>query len=195
MHFLPDVYITCDSCQGKRYNKDTLDILYRGKNIFEILSMTIRETQDFFKNHPLINRILSTLINTGLGYMQTGQSSTTLSGGEAQRLKLSRELAKRAKGHCLYVLDEPTTGLHFIDIKILLNAFFQLVDQGHTVIVIEHNLDVIKMADYLIDLGPEGGEKGGTIVATGKPEEIIKNSKSYTGKYLKSYLKSNSTDV
>ena len=188
MHFLPDVHVTCDSCQGRRYNSETLDILYRGKNIFDILSMTIQEAQEFFKNHKLIGRILCTLLNTGLGYMQTGQSATTLSGGEAQRLKLSRELAKRAKGHCLYVLDEPTTGLHFVDIKILLNAFLQLIDQGHTVIVIEHNLDVIKTADYLIDLGPEGGDKGGMIVAIGTPEEVAKNPKSYTGKYLKSYL-------
>ena len=191
MHFLPDVYITCDACKGRRYNRETLSIFFRGQNIFDILNMSIEEAKEFFKNHPSINRIFSTLTDVGLGYMKLGQSATTLSGGEAQRLKLSRELAKRTKGHCLYVLDEPTTGLHFADIKVLLKALHQLVDQGHTVIVIEHNLEVIKTANYLIDLGPEGGNRGGKIVAMGTPEEVAQNSASHTGKYLKPLLGQN----
>ncbi len=189
MHFLPDVYITCDECSGSRYNQDTLSILYKGKNIADILKMTIEEGLDFFKNHKKMNRILSTLNNVGLGYMTLGQPATTLSGGEAQRLKLSRELAKSTKGHCLYILDEPTTGLHFSDINILLKAIQDLVEKGNSVIVIEHNLDVIKTADYIIDLGPEGGINGGQIVATGTPEEISKNKKSITGQYIKKVLK------
>ncbi len=189
MHFLPDVYITCTECNGKRYNPETLSVLYKGKNISEVLDMSIEEGCEFFKNHTKINRVLETLRSVGLGYMKLGQPATTLSGGEAQRLKLSRELSKRTKGHCLYVLDEPTTGLHFQDIKILLIALQQLVEQGNTLLVIEHNLDVIKTADHVIDLGPEGGSGGGEIVAIGTPEEIAKNPKSVTGKYLKKVLK------
>jgi excinuclease ABC subunit A len=190
MHFLPDVYITCTECKGSRYNPETLSVLYKGKNISEVLQMSIEEGCEFFKNHTKNSRILETLRSVGLGYMKLGQPATTLSGGEAQRLKLSRELSKRTKGHCLYVLDEPTTGLHFQDIKILLSALQQLVDQGHTLLVIEHNLDVIKTADYVIDLGPEGGSGGGEIVAAGTPEEVARNAKSITGKYLKKVLKS-----
>ena len=189
MHFLPDVYVLCNTCQGNRYNRETLAILYKGKTISDVLNMTIEEAWSFFKNHSRINRILGTLLNVGLGYMKTGQPATTLSGGEAQRLKLSRELAKKTSGHCLYVLDEPTTGLHFADIKILLKAFFQLIDQGHTVVVIEHNLDVIKTADYIIDLGPGGGHHGGAIVAQGSPKEVAKDSSSHTGRFLESFLK------
>lgn len=189
MHFLPDVYITCSECRGTRYNNETLSVLYKGKNIADILQMSIEEGAEFFKNHPKIHRVLNTLNSVGLGYMKLGQPATTLSGGEAQRLKLSRELAKRTKGHCLYVLDEPTTGLHFQDIKILLSALNQLVEQGNTLLVIEHNLDVIKTADWIIDLGPEGGDKGGEIIAEGTPEEIIKFPHSQTGLYLKKVLK------
>lgn len=189
MHFLPDVYITCSECKGKRYNNETLSVLYKGKNIADVLAMTIEDGCDFFKNHPKLFRILNTLKSVGLGYMKLGQPATTLSGGEAQRLKLSRELAKKTKGQTLYILDEPTTGLHFQDIKILLKAINNLVDQGHSVIIIEHNLDIIKSADYIIDLGPEGGNKGGTIVAEGTPEEISKVKKSFTGNYLKKVLK------
>lgn len=188
MHFLPDVYITCNECQGRRYNNETLSVLYKGKNIAEILEMEISEAYEFFKHHHKIGRILKTMHDIGLGYMKLGQPATTLSGGEAQRLKLSRELAKKTKGHCLYVLDEPTTGLHFKDVQILLNAINELVEQGNTVIIIEHNLDVIKSSDYLIDLGPEGGDKGGTIVESGTPEIIAKNKKSHTGHYLKKIL-------
>ncbi len=189
MHFLPDVYITCTECKGRRYNPETLSVLYKGKNISEVLDMSIEEGAEFFKNHTKLQRVLSTLNSVGLGYMKLGQPATTLSGGEAQRLKLSRELSKRTKGHCLYVLDEPTTGLHFQDIKILLSALQQLVEQGHTLLIIEHNLDVIKTADWVIDLGPEGGSGGGDIVAEGTPEQVAKNPKSHTGKYLKKVLK------
>lgn len=189
MHFLPDVYITCTECKGSRYNAETLSVLYKGKNIAEVLDMSIEEGAEFFKNHTKLNRVLSTLNSVGLGYMKLGQPATTLSGGEAQRLKLSRELSKRTKGHCLYVLDEPTTGLHFQDIKILLSALNQLTEQGNTLLIIEHNLDVIKTADWVIDLGPEGGSGGGEIVAEGTPEQVAKNSKSQTGKYLKKVLK------
>ncbi len=188
MHFLPDVYITCSECRGTRYNAETLSVLYKGKNISEILDLTIEEAAEFFKNHTKISRVLNTLNSVGLGYMKLGQPATTLSGGEAQRLKLSRELSKRTKGHCFYVLDEPTTGLHFQDIKVLLNALTQLVDQGHTLLIIEHNLDVIKTADWVIDLGPEGGSGGGQIMAAGTPEDIAKNPNSFTGKYLKKIL-------
>ncbi len=189
MHFLPDVYITCTECKGSRYNSETLSVLYKGKNISEVLDLSIEEGAEFFKNHTKLGRVLNTLNSVGLGYMKLGQPATTLSGGEAQRLKLSRELSKRTKGHCLYVLDEPTTGLHFQDIKILLSALQQLVEQGHTLLIIEHNLDVIKTADWVIDLGPEGGSGGGEIVAEGTPEQVAKNSKSHTGKYLKKVLK------
>ena len=188
MHFLPDVYVTCQNCKGKRYNPETLTITYKGKNISDVLDMRIEEAYTFFANFPIIVRILKTLLDVGLGYMQLGQSSTTLSGGEAQRVKLSSELGKTQTGHTLYLLDEPTTGLHFADIQNLLNVLQRLTDYGNTVIVIEHNLDVIKVADYIIDLGPEGGEAGGQIVATGSPEEIIKNNKSYTAAFLKEKL-------
>jgi len=188
MHFLPDVYVTCQSCKGKRYNPETLTVTYKGKNIADVLDMRIEKAVDFFANFPTIVRILRTLADVGLGYMQLGQASTTLSGGEAQRVKLSSELGKAATGHTLYLLDEPTTGLHFADIHNLLNVLQRLTDCGNTVVVIEHNLDVIKMADYIIDLGPEGGEAGGTVVAAGTPEQIVKNKNSYTAKFLKEKL-------
>ncbi len=189
MHFLPDVYVECQACRGKRYNPETLQVTYKGKNIADVLDMRIEESLEFFANFPKIMRILRTLNDVGLGYMQLGQSSTTLSGGEAQRVKLAAELGKAATGHTFYLLDEPTTGLHFADIHNLLNVLGRLCDMGNTVVVIEHNLDVIKMADYIIDLGPEGGETGGEVVVAGKPEEIIKNKKSYTAKYLAGKLK------
>jgi excinuclease ABC subunit A len=188
MHFLPDVYVTCQSCKGTRYNPETLAVTYKGKNIADVLDMRIDDALDFFANFPTIVRILKTLTDVGLGYMQLGQASTTLSGGEAQRVKLSAELGKADTGHTLYLLDEPTTGLHFADIHNLLNVLQRLTDCGNTVVVIEHNLDVIKIADYIIDLGPEGGEAGGTVVAAGAPEDIIKNKKSYTAKFLKEKL-------
>jgi excinuclease ABC subunit A len=189
MHFLPDVYVTCQACRGSRYNPETLQVTYKGRNIAEILDMRIEESLDFFANFPTIMRILRTLNDVGLGYMRLGQSSTTLSGGEAQRVKLAAELGKAATGRTLYLLDEPTTGLHFADIHNLLNVLGRLCDMGNTVVVIEHNLDVIKMADYIIDLGPEGGDAGGEVVATGAPEEIVKNGKSYTARYLDEKLK------
>lgn len=189
MNFLPDVYIQCNECGGKRYNKETLNITYRGKNIADVLDMTVEEAQDFFQNHKKIHRTLSTLNEIGLGYIKLGQSSTTLSGGEAQRMKLSRELSKMTRGKCFYVLDEPTTGLHFKDIKVLIDALQKLIAGGHTVLVIEHNMDVIKCADHIIDMGPEGGKFGGQVVASGTPEDIIKVKKSITGQYLKKYLK------
>ena len=188
MHFLPDVYVTCQSCKGTRFNPETLTVTYKGKNIADVLKMQIEESLDFFANFPTIIRILRTLADVGMGYMQLGQASTTLSGGEAQRVKLSAELGKAATGHTLYLLDEPTTGLHFADIHNLLNVLQRLTDCGNTVVVIEHNLDVIKMADYIIDLGPEGGDAGGQVVAAGKPEDIIKNGNSYTAKFLKEKL-------
>jgi len=188
MHFLPDVYITCTECNGSRYNSETLSILYRGKNIADVLEMTIEEGREYLKNHPKMFRVLDTLVKVGLGYMKLGQSATTLSGGEAQRLKLARELSKKSKGHCLYVLDEPTTGLHFHDIQVLLLAITELVEKGHSVVVIEHNMDVIKTSDWVIDLGPEGGDKGGLVVAEGPPEEIAKSGISHTGKFLKRVL-------
>jgi len=188
MHFLPDVYVTCHECSGKRYNPDTLEITYKGLNISQILDLSIEEAFEFFKNYTKLNRILSTLINVGLGYMKLGQPATTLSGGEAQRLKLAKELAKATRGYCLYILDEPTTGLHIKDIQILLKAINSLVVKGHSVIIIEHNLDVIKSSDYVIDLGPGGGDQGGLVVACGTPEEIAKEKKSYTGQYLKKLI-------
>jgi excinuclease ABC subunit A len=190
MHFLPDVYVTCQSCKGTRYNPETLTVTYKGKSIADVLDMQIETALDFFANFPTIVRILRTLADVGLGYMQLGQASTTLSGGEAQRVKLSAELGKASTGHTLYLLDEPTTGLHFADIHNLLNVLQRLTDSGNTVVVIEHNLDVIKMADYIIDLGPEGGEAGGTVVVAGTPEQIVKNNNSYTAKYLKEKLDS-----
>ncbi len=189
MHFLPDVYVTCQQCKGVRYNQETLQVTYKGKTIADVLDMPIDAASAFFANFPVIVRLLRTLNDVGLGYMTLGQASTTLSGGEAQRVKLSAELGKAATGHTMYLLDEPTTGLHFADIHNLLNVLQRLCDMGNTVVVIEHNLDVIKMADYIIDLGPEGGEAGGKVVVAGPPEEILKNSKSYTAKYLKKKLK------
>ena len=189
MHFLPDVYITCETCKGKRYNRETLEITYKGKTISEILDMTINQALEFFRNIPKIKGKLQTLYDVGLGYIKLGQSATTLSGGEAQRVKLSKELSKRATGRTLYVLDEPTTGLHFDDIKKLLKVLNRLTDAGNTVIVIEHNLDVIKTADWIIDLGPEGGDGGGRVIARGTPEKISKIKRSYTGQFLKKVLK------
>lgn len=188
MHFLPDVYVVCDNCKGQRYNRETLEIRYKGKNIYEILDMTIEEAHDFFSPVPVIARKLKTLIDVGLAYIRLGQSATTLSGGEAQRVKLAKELSKRDTGKTLYILDEPTTGLHFHDIEQLLRVLHRLRDNGNTVVVIEHNLDVIKTADWIIDLGPEGGDGGGTIVATGTPEQVAKNKASFTGKFLKDVL-------
>ncbi|MCD6472698.1 excinuclease ABC subunit UvrA [Candidatus Aerophobetes bacterium] len=188
MQFLPDVYVPCDVCKGKRYNKETLQIKYKGKNIADILEMTVEEALNFFRNIPQIKRKLKTLSDVGLGYIKLGQSATTLSGGEAQRVKLSRELSKKSTGKTFYILDEPTTGLHFADIEKLLNVLNELVNRGNTVLVIEHNPDVIKVADYIIDLGPEGGDEGGKVVAVGTPEEIMQNPRSYTGKMLKEVL-------
>ena len=191
MNFLPDVYVQCDECHGKRYNKETLNVVYKGKNIAEVLDMTVEEAADFFKNIPIVSHKLQTLMDVGLGYIKLGQSSTTLSGGESQRIKITRELSKRKSGHVVYMLDEPTTGLHFDDTKRLIRVLNRLVKKGNTVFVIEHNLDVVKSCDYLIDLGPEGGEAGGEIVAKGTPEEISENDKSYTGKFLKRMLSKN----
>ena len=188
MHFLPDVYVPCDVCHGKRYNRETLEIQYKGKNITEVLGMTVEDAFEFFKAVPLIARKLQTLLDVGLGYIRLGQSATTLSGGEAQRVKLSLELSKRDTGRTLYILDEPTTGLHFHDIALLLKVIHRLRDQGNTVVIIEHNLDVIKTADWIVDLGPEGGAGGGQIIASGTPEEVAKNSASFTGKYLSTIL-------
>ncbi len=188
MHFLPDVYVKCDTCSGKRYNRETLDIKYKGKNIHEVLSFTVEQAYDFFRAVPTIERKLKTLLDVGLGYIKLGQNATTLSGGEAQRVKLALELSKRDTGKTLYILDEPTTGLHFEDIQLLLNVLHRLRDNGNTLVVIEHNLDVIKTADWIIDLGPEGGDGGGIIIAEGTPEAISKNPDSFTGQYLKSYL-------
>lgn len=189
MHFLPDVYVDCDECHGRRYNKQALEIHYRGKNIADVLEMTVEEAHNFFANIPNIKKKLKTLLDVGLSYIQLGQSATTLSGGEAQRIKLATELSRRATGKTLYILDEPTTGLHFADVKKLLGVLQQLVEKGNTVLVIEHNLDIIKSADWIIDLGPEGGDGGGTVVGQGVPEEIAKIKESYTGKYLKDVLK------
>ena len=188
MHFLPDVYVKCDVCDGKRYNRETLEISIKNKNINDILNMSIEEAKIFFKPIPSIYNKVKTLGDVGLNYIKLGQAATTLSGGEAQRIKLSKELSKRATGNTLYILDEPTTGLHFEDVKKLLSVLNKLVDQGNTVVVIEHNLDIIKSSDWIIDLGPEGGENGGNIIAEGLPEEIINNKNSYTGKFLKKYI-------
>jgi excinuclease ABC subunit A len=186
MNFLPDVYIHCDSCKGKRYNRETLEVLYKTKSISDVLEMRVNDALDFFTDLPRIKRKIKALNDVGLGYITLGQQATTLSGGEAQRVKLATELSKVSTGKTLYVLDEPTTGLHFEDVRILLDVLNKLVDKGNTVVVVEHNMDVIKMADWIIDLGPGGGEFGGKIIAEGTPEEIIKNSKSVTGKFLKS---------
>ncbi|MDD4722988.1 MAG: ATP-binding cassette domain-containing protein, partial [Acidaminococcaceae bacterium] len=188
MNFLPDVYVPCEVCKGARYNRETLEVHYKGKNIAQVLDMTVTEACEFFKNLPRIYRKLSVLEDVGLGYIRLGQAATTLSGGEAQRVKLATELARRSTGKTLYILDEPTTGLHIADVHKLLEVLQRLVDEGDTVVVIEHNLDVIKTADYLIDLGPEGGDRGGQIVAQGTPEQVAKVKASYTGQYLKKLL-------
>ena len=188
MHFLPDVFVQCDVCKGKRYNRETLDILYKEKNISEVLAMTSAEAFSFFSAVPSLKAKLSVLNEVGLGYIQLGQSSTTLSGGEAQRIKLSKELSRRSTGRTLYILDEPSTGLHFDDIQKLIQLMQALVDQGNTVIVIEHNLDIIKVADHIIDMGPEGGKGGGQVIASGTPEEVAQAPQSFTGHYLKDYL-------
>ena len=188
MHFLPDIYVTCERCQGRRYNRETLEIRYKGKNIADILAMTVEEALEFFNNIPPVKNRLQTVSDVGLGYITLGQSSVTLSGGEAQRVKLARELSRRSTGKTLYILDEPTTGLHPADIRHLLAVLGRLVDSGNTVVVIEHNLDVIKTADYVIDLGPEGGDGGGRVVFCGTPEEIADCPDSYTGRFLKQIL-------
>ncbi len=189
MHFLPDVYVPCEVCKGKRYNRETLEVRYKNKNIADVLEMTIEEACEFFKPIPKIHRKLVTLLDVGLGYIRMGQPATTLSGGEAQRVKLAEELSKRATGRTIYILDEPTTGLHFGDVKRLLKVLHDLVEKGNTVVVIEHNLDVVKTADWIIDMGPEGGTGGGTVVAMGTPEEVASNG-SWTGRYLKGVLAS-----
>ncbi len=184
MHFLPDVYVPCEVCHGARYNRDTLEVTFRGKTIADVLEMSCEEALAFFANQPPIARHLQTLVDVGLGYIRLGQPAPTLSGGEAQRVKLASELSRRSTGHTLYVLDEPTTGLHFDDVRKLLDVLNRLVDQGNTVIVIEHNLDVVKSADWIVDLGPEGGDGGGTVVAEGTPEEVARSQASYTGEVL-----------
>ena len=188
MQFLPDIYVTCDECHGSRFKEETLEVEYKGKNISQILDLTVDEAIDFFKNIPKLKRNLETIQSVGLGYLELGQPSNTLSGGESQRLKISRELVKRENGRILYILDEPTTGLHFYDVDKLIAVLRRLVDKGNTVVVIEHNLDIIKNADWIIDMGPEGGDKGGEIVAVGTVTDIINSPKSYTGQYLKTHL-------
>jgi excinuclease ABC subunit A len=188
MHFLPDVYVPCEVCKGKRYNRETLDVHYKGKNISDVLEMTVTEAVQFFENVPRIRRKLQTLDDVGLGYVKLGQPATTLSGGEAQRVKLSAELSRRDTGQTVYILDEPTVGLHFADVERLLSVLHRLVDAGNTVIVIEHNLDVIKTADWIIDLGPEGGELGGQVIAEGTPEDVVRTPQSHTGRFLKRVL-------
>ena len=188
MNFLPDVYVPCEVCGGKRYNRETLDVKYKGKSIFDVLDMTVEEALDFFKNVPTIHRKIQTMYDVGLSYVKLGQPSTTLSGGEAQRIKLATELSKRSTGKTIYILDEPTTGLHFADVHKLIEILHRLAEGGNTVVVIEHNLDVIKTADYIIDIGPEGGEKGGTVIDSGTPEKIAANPDSYTGKYIQKML-------
>ena len=189
MHFLPDVYVPCDVCKGKRYNRETLEVRYKGKTIDEALAMTVEDAHEFFKPVPVIARRLQTLMDVGLSYIRLGQAATTLSGGEAQRVKLARELSKRDTGKTLYILDEPTTGLHFHDIQQLLVVLHRLRDHGNTVVVIEHNLDVIKTADWIIDLGPEGGQGGGEIIASGTPEDVAQVEGSHTARFLKPMLK------
>ena len=188
MHFLPDVYVPCDVCHGRRYNRETLEILYKGRNITEVLNLTVEDAHGYFNAVPNIARKLQTLLDVGLGYIRLGQSATTLSGGEAQRVKLALELSKRDTGRTLYILDEPTTGLHFADIDLLLKVLHQLRDAGNTIVVIEHNLDVIKTADWVIDMGPEGGAGGGRVVAVGTPEQIAADPGSHTGRYLRPLL-------
>ena len=188
MHFLPDVYVPCEVCHGKRYNRETLEVKYKGKSIYDVLNMTVEEALTFFENVPSIKRKIQTLYDVGLSYIKLGQPSTTLSGGEAQRIKLATELSRRSTGRTVYILDEPTTGLHFADVHKLTEILHRLTADGNTVIVIEHNLDVIKTADYIIDIGPEGGDKGGTVIASGTPEEVAESPVSYTGKYIKPML-------
>jgi excinuclease ABC subunit A len=188
MHFLPDVYVPCDVCRGRRYNRETLDVYYKGKNIADVLDMTVSDALEFFDAVPSIKRKLETLNDVGLGYIHIGQSATTLSGGEAQRVKLATELSKRATGNTMYILDEPTTGLHFEDVRLLLEVLHRLVDLGNTVVVIEHNLHVVKTADWVIDLGPEGGAEGGLILAEGTPEDVARCRGSHTGGYLAGLL-------
>ncbi len=188
MHFLPDIYVPCDVCHGKRYNRETLEINYKGRNIQEILGMTVEQAREFFDAVPVIARKLQTLVDVGLSYITLGQSATTLSGGEAQRVKLALELSKRDTGRTLYILDEPTTGLHFADIEMLLKVLHRLADHGNTIVVIEHNLDVIKTADWVVDLGPEGGDGGGRILVAGTPEQVAKCKASHTGRFLKQLL-------
>ena len=188
MHFLPDVYVPCEVCGGKRYNRETLEVRYKGKTIYDVLNMTVDEAVEFFENVPTLRRKIETIQEVGLGYIRLGQPSTELSGGEAQRMKLAAELSKKSTGRTVYILDEPTTGLHFADVHKLTDILQRLTEGGNTVIVIEHNLDVIKTADYIIDMGPEGGDGGGTVIATGTPEEVAKVKGSYTGKYLKKYV-------
>ncbi len=188
MHFLPDVYVTCDVCKGKRYNRETLEVTFKGKSIADVLDMTVEEALTFFQAVPRIRNVLETLHRVGLDYIHVGQQATTLSGGEAQRVKLAKELCKRSTGRTLYILDEPTTGLHFHDVKKLLDVLHELVESGNTMVVIEHNLEVIKTADWIIDLGPEGGDAGGEIVAAGTPEDVAKVKRSYTGAFLKPVL-------
>jgi excinuclease ABC subunit A len=184
MHFLPDIYVACDVCKGKRYNRETLEVRYKGRNVHEVLEMTVEDALEFFANVPVIKRKLQTLMDVGLSYIKLGQNATTLSGGEAQRVKLAKELSKRDTGKTLYILDEPTTGLHFHDIAQLLHVLHRLRDHGNTVVVIEHNLDVIKTADWIVDLGPEGGDGGGCLIAEGTPEEVAALENSYTGQFL-----------
>ena len=188
MHFLPDVYVPCEVCQGKRYNRETLEVKYKGKSIYDVLNMRVEEAVEFFAPVPAIKRKIETLNDVGLSYLKLGQPSTELSGGEAQRVKLATELSRRSTGKTIYILDEPTTGLHFDDVNKLVEILHRLAEGGNTVVVIEHNLDVIKTADYIIDLGPEGGDRGGTVVAQGTPEEVAENPASYTGQYVKKYL-------
>ena len=189
MHFLPDVYVTCDECEGRRFNRETLEIRYKGRDVAEVLKMTVEEALEFFRHIPPLKKRLQVLADVGLGYIELGQPAPTLSGGEAQRVKLSRELGKRDTGRTVYILDEPTTGLHFAEIQRLLDVLNRLVDAGNTVVVIEHNLDVIKSADYIIDLGPEGGDQGGEVIAHGTPEQVAACAHSYTGEFLKKALK------
>ena len=189
MHFLPDIYVPCEVCKGKRYSRETLEVKYKGKNIYEVLEMTVEEAQEFFENIPKIKRKIDTLYEVGLGYIKLGQPSTTLSGGEAQRVKLGTELSKRSTGKTIYILDEPTTGLHIADVHKLCDVLSKLTEAGNTILVIEHNLDVIKTADYIIDLGPEGGKNGGQVVFSGTPEKLIKCKESYTGQYLEKLMK------
>ena len=188
MHFLPDVYVPCEVCGGKRYNRETLEVKYKGKSIYDVLDMTVEEALTFFENVPSIQRKIQTLYDVGLSYVKLGQPSTELSGGEAQRIKLASELSRRSTGRTIYILDEPTTGLHFADVHKLIEILHRLTDGGNTVVVIEHNLDVIKTADYIIDIGPEGGLNGGTVIAKGTPEEVAQNPNSYTGRYVKKML-------